>query len=204
MRLLDDQIFSIPHTLDDDAAGPALPPNTTVLKPYHNIGMYPASAPHLLEPRPSDTPFPTTAAGLEEAKVKVRESMADYAAAVDAARTAVQNEITQRSQAALGAGEDIIVTTLGTGSAIPSKYRNGEYFDPLGLISVSSTHLEIPGFGGVIFDAGEGTVGQLRRKFGPGLRKIYEDLKIIVISHMHADHHIGLAALLEDRFKVCL
>lgn len=125
MSLLDDQIFSIPHTLDVDTAAPSLPPNTAVLKPYHNIGMYPAAAPQILEPRPSDTPFPTTSAGLEEAKLKVRESMAEYAAAVDAAREAVRNEIAHRTQIRPGPGDDIVVTTLGTGSAIPSKYRNG-------------------------------------------------------------------------------
>jgi ribonuclease Z len=70
-------------------------------------------------------------------------------------------------------------------------------------MTVSSAHLDIPGVGGVLLDAGEGTLGQLRRRYGPeGLKQIYADLKMIFISHMHADHHLGLHAILEDRFRV--
>jgi len=89
-------------------------------------------------------------------------------------------------------GDDITVTTLGTGSAIPSKYRN-----------VSATHLDIPGIGGVLLDCGEGSLGQLRLRFGPeGTRRVFEELRMIYISHMHADHHLGLNAILREKVKV--
>jgi ribonuclease Z len=73
------------------------------------------------------------------------------------------------------------------------------------ISAVSSTLLEIPGLGGVLLDAGEGTLGQMRRRFGTAgmAEQIYPNLKIIFISHMHADHHLGLRLVLEDRLKVC-
>ena len=69
---------------------------------------------------------------------------------------------------------------------------------------VSSTLVDIPGFGGVLLDAGEGTLGQMRRRFGTrGMaEEIYPNLRMVYISHMHADHHLGLRLVLEDRLKV--
>ncbi|KAI9735317.1 MAG: hypothetical protein M1818_006512 [Claussenomyces sp. TS43310] len=80
---------------------------------------------------------------------------------------------------------DAEVTTLGTGSALPSKYRN-----------VSATLLRVPGHGNYLFDCGENTLGQLKRVFGSELPEILQDLKVIWISHLHADHHLGTAAVI--------
>ncbi|KIV97065.1 hypothetical protein PV10_00862 [Exophiala mesophila] len=79
------------------------------------------------------------------------------------------------------------IITLGTGSSLPSKYRN-----------VSAVMLRMPAdMGNYLFDCGEGTLGQLRRMFdGHQLDQILCDLKAIWISHLHADHHLGLAMLL--------
>jgi len=92
--------------------------------------------------------------------------------------------------------DEIIVTTLGTGSAAPSKYRN-----------VSSTLLHIPnrqgsGLDFVLLDAGEGTLGQIKRKFGLEWQETLRRLKIIFISHLHADHHCGLASILQERSEL--
>ncbi len=63
--------------------------------------------------------------------------------------------------------------------------------------------VEVPDFGCVLLDAGEGTLGQLRRRFGTkGAERVYERLRILYISHMHADHHIGLRRVLMDRLRV--
>ncbi len=86
--------------------------------------------------------------------------------------------------------EEPQVTFLGTGSAMPSKYRNGKlhlqpslffvyffffftlcwlrFFSPdyLLLDSVTSIYVSIPSYGGFFFDTGEGTLGQLTRRFG--------------------------------------
>jgi ribonuclease Z len=81
--------------------------------------------------------------------------------------------------------KDAEVITLGTGSALPSKYRN-----------VSATLLRVPGFGSYLFDCGENTLGQLRRVFGDTLPEVLRDLKVIWISHLHADHHLGTASVI--------
>lgn len=75
------------------------------------------------------------------------------------------------------------VIFLGTGAAIPSKYRN-----------VSSTYLHVRGFGGILLDAGEGSFGQLCRHFKNQeiVNSVIRNLKCIFVSHMHADHHLGV------------
>lgn len=84
------------------------------------------------------------------------------------------------------------VVCLGTGAALPSKYRN-----------VSSTYLHVDGQGGLLFDAGEGSFGQLFRRYGPAeIASIIRGLKCVFISHMHADHHLGLLRILGLRSKV--
>ncbi|KAI1451879.1 hypothetical protein F4805DRAFT_449735 [Annulohypoxylon moriforme] len=80
---------------------------------------------------------------------------------------------------------DAEVITLGTGSALPSKYRN-----------VSATLVRVPGYGNYLFDCGENTIGQLARVFGDGLPEILRDLRCIWISHLHADHHLGTASVI--------
>lgn len=52
----------------------------------------------------------------------------------------------------------------------------------------------------VLLDSGEGTYGQLVRHFGlTGAEKVLSDLKAIYVSHLHADHHIGLIGILSVR-----
>lgn len=53
-------------------------------------------------------------------------------------------------------------------------------------------------------DCGEGSYGQIVRFYGKDRAKqVIRDLKAIFISHLHADHHIGLIGLLQARIKVC-
>lgn len=51
----------------------------------------------------------------------------------------------------------------------------------------------------ILFDCGQGTCGQIQRFYGREAREIFEKIKIVYISHMHADHHFGLLRLLELR-----
>lgn len=81
--------------------------------------------------------------------------------------------------------KDAEVITLGTGSAAPSKYRN-----------VSATLLRVPGLGTYLFDCGENTLGQLKRVLGGDLSAVLRDLKVIWISHLHADHHLGTTSVI--------
>ncbi|KAL9541305.1 hypothetical protein PS6_010359 [Mucor atramentarius] len=83
-------------------------------------------------------------------------------------------------------GDDVQIITLGTGSSIPAKYRN-----------VSATLVKIPGYGSIMLDAGEGTYGQMMRRFG--IERLDDEmraLRCIFISHLHADHHLGVVQLI--------
>ena len=81
---------------------------------------------------------------------------------------------------------DTEIVALGTGSALPSKYRN-----------VSANLIRVPGVGNYILDCGENTLGQLRRLYGyAGAQQIARDLRVIYISHGHADHHLGTVSVI--------
>ncbi|ETN46303.1 uncharacterized protein HMPREF1541_00487 [Cyphellophora europaea CBS 101466] len=82
--------------------------------------------------------------------------------------------------------------TLGTGSAMPSKYRN-----------VSATLVRLPHKqGNFLLDCGENTLGQLRRTFpADELQEVLRNLQGIWISHLHADHHLGTISVLQARAK---
>lgn len=93
------------------------------------------------------------------------------------------------------------ITFLGTGCAIPSKYRNvtGMYLE----IEQPSTG-ESPSWVGMMLDCGEGSYGQLAR-YANGdaarLRALVNQLKCIWISHNHADHHLGVVRMLSERSR---
>ncbi|KAI1644797.1 uncharacterized protein F4817DRAFT_345758 [Daldinia loculata] len=106
-------------------------------------------------------------------KAKARVSDPEFLAKIEK----VESDIPNR---------DAEIIPLGTGSALPSKYRN-----------VSSTLLRVPGYGNYLFDCGENTIGQLQRVFGNELPEILRDLKGIWISHLHADHHLGTASVIK-------
>ncbi|KIH90563.1 tRNA processing endoribonuclease [Sporothrix brasiliensis 5110] len=109
------------------------------------------------------------------------------------ADTARAHVATPGFQSAVDAGNaglphpDTEVIPLGTGSAMPSKYRN-----------VSATLVRVPGVGSYLFDCGENTLGSMRRLFGAAkLREVLRDLKVLWISHLHADHHLGTVSVLK-------
>ncbi|CCF34343.1 metallo-beta-lactamase superfamily protein [Colletotrichum higginsianum] len=79
---------------------------------------------------------------------------------------------------------DTEIIPLGTGSALPSKYRN-----------VSATLIRVPQYGNYLLDCGENTLGQLRRAFpAEEVVKILRETRCVAISHIHADHQLGLAS----------
>ncbi|KAL6054622.1 TRNase Z endonuclease [Balamuthia mandrillaris] len=84
---------------------------------------------------------------------------------------------------------DTELVFFGTGAALPSKYRN-----------VSSAFVDVAGVGGIFFDSGEGTLGQMTRKYGyERIDEMLLRLRCVLISHMHADHHLGLIRILLRR-----
>lgn len=88
--------------------------------------------------------------------------------------------------------QDAEIIALGTGSALPSKYRN-----------VSATLVRVPGYGSYLLDAGENTLGQLQRVFKPAeLHEILKELRVIWMSHMHADHILGIVGVIKAWYEV--
>ena len=82
--------------------------------------------------------------------------------------------------------EDFVLF-LGTGSALPSKYRN-----------VSGILIGFPAQSAYfLFDCGEGTFGQICRKFGPFAKEICANIRGIFLSHLHADHHLGTMSFIQ-------
>lgn len=82
---------------------------------------------------------------------------------------------------------DVEFIILGTGSSHPGKYRN-----------VSGTLVRIPGWGCLLLDAGEGTMNTLRRMFPQNeLNDLLTELRLIWVSHLHADHHLGLTSVIK-------
>ena len=78
---------------------------------------------------------------------------------------------------------------LGTGSMIPSQYRN-----------VSGIFLDFLDFS-ILLDCGEGSYNQMLHCFGEEIGSKLSKLKIIFISHAHVDHHVGLFQLIYERNK---
>ncbi|KAL1212426.1 tRNase Z TRZ3 [Cardamine amara subsp. amara] len=88
--------------------------------------------------------------------------------------------------------DDMEIVLLGTGSSQPSKYRN-----------VSAIFIDLFSRGSLLLDCGEGTLGQLKRRYGlDGADEAVRKLRCIWISHIHADHHAGLARILALRCKL--
>ncbi|XP_054711118.1 ribonuclease Z, mitochondrial-like [Uloborus diversus] len=80
------------------------------------------------------------------------------------------------------------VIFLGTGSSIPSKVRN------VSAILVNTCKDEY-----LLMDCGEGTCGQLTRLYKSMTTDILLHTNCVFISHMHADHHLGLIQFLKRR-----
>ena len=87
---------------------------------------------------------------------------------------------------------DAEIIFLGTGSGTVTWARR-----PAGMI------LRVPGSGSYLFDAGDGTLGQLRRMFPREMvEEILCDLRMVFVSHEHDDHVHGLPAIIEERLRI--
>lgn len=89
---------------------------------------------------------------------------------------------------------DLLTTVFGTGAAMPGKYRNVSSTLVSFNLDHGQRHLE-----SVLLDCGEGTIGQLYRSFGDAYDQVIRSINLIFISHLHADHHAGLAGFLRVR-----
>lgn len=85
-----------------------------------------------------------------------------------------------------GNSADFELVFLGTGSAEPSKFRGS-----------SAILLQTEGKHSMLLDAGEGSIGQLRRKFGSaGVDEVLRSLQCVWLSHKHADHVLGMLSII--------
>lgn len=93
--------------------------------------------------------------------------------------------------------DEVEVMTLGTASACPGISAN-----------VSGNLIKIPNKNAetgetklkfCVLDAGEGTLNTMRRLFNEeNLNYVFENLKFLYLSHLHADHHLGFVSLIQE------
>jgi ribonuclease BN (tRNA processing enzyme) len=82
------------------------------------------------------------------------------------------------------------------------------YTSVVDIQTVSGHLIQIPDWGNLLLDAGEGTWGQMARYFGTdrarhsNVWQALRELKCVFASHAHADHHTGLAKILAMRQQV--
>ena len=85
---------------------------------------------------------------------------------------------------------------LGTGSALPSTLRN-----------VLCNLVRIPfkaadgttGFRTIVLDAGENSLGSLRRLYqAEEFNMLMDELSMVYLSHLHADHHLGIIDFIKE------
>ncbi|KAK3824590.1 MAG: beta-lactamase-like protein [Benniella sp.] len=129
----------------------------------------------------------------EESPGEMKQFLKDYYGLAEKAKEDIAKDLALCPE--VFPGMDISLTTLGTGSSHPSKYRN-----------VSATLLDMNNDGTFFLDIGEGTYGQMFRQFGGYERSADQKdsvddrlkrLKGIFISHLHADHHLGTVTIID-------
>eukprot|EP00887_Chlorella_sp_A99_P006161 scaffold3.g6161.t1 len=187
LNVIDAGLFSLHSTLgEEEAAAAPLPEGCTAgrnmlryhLRPVGKQGIDTEECPGLLD----------------EAKVQqeLRESKPEVVAAAEAAAQGQESGPAAPECVATADREEFEVTFLGTGASVPSKYRN-----------VTGVYVNLFGKGGLLMDCGEGSYGQLRRRFGAaGADALIARLSCIWVSHIHADHHVGLPAILAARTRL--
>ncbi|XP_063444670.1 zinc phosphodiesterase ELAC protein 2-like [Mytilus trossulus] len=80
------------------------------------------------------------------------------------------------------------VVFLGTASSVPGAFRN-----------CTSILLHMDEETNLLMDCGEGSLSQLLMLYGDKTDEVLIKLKAIFISHLHADHHLGMSGLVFER-----
>lgn len=97
--------------------------------------------------------------------------------------------------------DQVHIMTIGTGSSLPTIARN-----------VIANMVRIPyqkekggdvSYRSVLLDGGENTLGNLKRMVdSQQLEQLFKELSLIFLSHLHADHHLGIASMINKWFEV--
>ncbi|XP_055639990.1 ribonuclease Z, mitochondrial [Toxorhynchites rutilus septentrionalis] len=121
------------------------------------------------------------------------DALPDFKSALDDLRKKLAAHKTLRACSEVSRMEKFPrVVFLGTGSSIPNKTRN-----------VSAILVHTAPDSSILLDCGEGTAGQIVRLYGQDrAEQVFRSLKAIYISHLHADHHLGLFGLLLMRRRL--
>ncbi|CDR37222.1 CYFA0S01e08592g1_1 [Cyberlindnera fabianii] len=94
--------------------------------------------------------------------------------------------------------DQVETITFGTGSALPSKYRNV-------ISNLVRTPYRKDGelhFRSVLLDAGENTIGSMKRTLQlDQIGSYFRELQLIFLSHLHADHHLGIISIIKEWLK---
>ena len=193
-------VFPLQRTLTDaEAEEPALPdfggavvPGRDMLRfhlrPVAKRGLDSAEVPAALsaeaiaaELRSGDTIVGAALKGLEDLDGEIIDALSAEATAKPTS--------TPPACLASSGRQNLEITFLGTGAAIPSKYRN-----------VTGTLVDLFDHGALLVDCGEGSLGQLERSLGEeACAALLRRLRAVWISHVHADHHVGLLSILSAR-----
>lgn len=96
--------------------------------------------------------------------------------------------------------DQVEILVCGTGSAIPSKFRN--VLGNMVRVPFIDTKTGDSGYRTIFLDAGENTMGTIKRLFKKDdMDMLMRELKLIYLSHLHADHHMGIAGLIKEWLK---
>lgn len=133
---------------------------------------------------------------LEQVRAGTFTTWPEVKKTVEAAKAAAAEDLQRQPPppaVASATGEELAVTFLGTGAAVPSKYRN-----------VTGILVDMPATGSaLLMDCGEGSLGQLVRRLGRDKTdEVLRRLGMVWVSHIHADHHVGLPSLLAARTRL--
>ncbi|KAJ6474674.1 hypothetical protein C8R47DRAFT_986730 [Mycena vitilis] len=190
LHQLDAEMFPIPYysleARKELSMIPNLPPNCLVMESSLHMSIRPAGPPETgrLPAERRDLFHPAVISPDNPDLLLLSPSILQKFADIRA--KAEEQALTKKFYASHGPNVGVI--PLGTASAVPTSSRN-----------VSSTLIRIPTRGSILLDAGEGTWGQLARHFGPGVGDVLRDLRCIFVSHIHGDHHMGVAKILARR-----
>ena len=137
---------------------------------------------------------PFTKRGFDDSLIRNPISIEEVSQLVKDVRESGISEVGNFSS---GSDDDRLIFA-GTGSAIPSKVRN-----------VSGIYLSYQtkiGMTGILLDPGEGTIGNLLRIWAAdescSVEARIRSIKLVWISHPHADHHLGILRLLHEKSKL--
>ena len=162
--LVDPSVYRLPYVDKTDAPLPRTSDTVIMGKPLMEIH---------IEPRPGKMVDPY------DALPSLQAQLQEYATLLGKDMIPIRNASSPLSN------ERVHVAFTGTGSMLPSKYRNVS-----GIFAFWASS-------GLIMDCGEGTYGQFYRLFGGSeFNTVLKSIRCVFISHMHADHHLGTVKMM--------